>query len=110
MPLKLLFMSGPNCPNCRVLKPILEQAIKEVERRYGPHYTFDVEHLNVEEPESGQILAQRFEVQSIPQVLFLDDPKTTVVTEKLMGVKPRRVVEQWLESLLQKELMCDDRR
>lgn len=77
------------CGPCRMLAPIVEQVAAEVEGRAV------VGKLDVDaNPET----AARYNVRSIPSVLFFRDG---VLVDTVVGVMPKRVLEQKIEDQLQ---------
>nr|WP_255682363.1 thioredoxin family protein [Deinococcus sp. 6YEL10] len=89
-----MFFTGPNCPNCRLMKPILERAVTQVQGRD----TYDVETVDISTPE-GETLAARYGVSGLPTLVFLDDPKATWPTDVLRGLQPLPRTVSWLRGL-----------
>jgi thioredoxin 1 len=79
---------APWCGPCRALGPVIE----EVAASYGDKIT--VGKVNVDE--NGE-LASRYDVMSIPTVLFFKDGK---LVEKKVGLRPKEELTQTLDELI----------
>jgi thioredoxin 1 len=77
------------CGPCRAIAPIIEELAGEYEGRAK------IAKLDVDE---HQAIASRFNVRSIPTLLFFQNGK---VVEQIVGSTPKAVLESRLKALLQ---------
>jgi len=77
------------CGPCRAIAPIIEELAGEYEGRAK------IAKLDVDE---HQAVASRFNVRSIPTLLFFQNGK---VVEQIVGSTPKSVLESRLNALLQ---------
>lgn len=83
--LTLVDFWAPWCGPCRMLGPVLE----ELEEDFHPDIT--IAKLNIDE---NQVFAERFGIQSIPTMVLFKDG---VPVEKLVGLYPKEVLQEYLE-------------
>jgi thioredoxin len=78
---------APWCGPCRVIAPVLDEIAREV----GDQAT--IAKVNVDEE---PVLAARFGVQAIPQLVFF---KFGVEKDRLVGAAPKREIVKRLDTL-----------
>jgi thioredoxin 1 len=83
--MKLLLFTAEWCGPCKQLKPIVSELVRE----YG------LEYEEVDVDRDGK-LAVKYNVQSIPCLVFLKDDE---VVDMLHGVKPKHFIRQIIERL-----------
>ncbi|MBT4482133.1 MAG: thioredoxin [Candidatus Latescibacteria bacterium] len=76
------------CPPCKMISPILEQIAEEYDGKAA------VCKVNVDE---NQELARKYEVRSIPTLLFMKDGE---IKEQVVGALPKDQLESRLNALL----------
>ncbi len=79
---------APWCGPCRAIAPIID----DLAAAYSGRVTFG--KVNVDE---NPKVAQKFDIMSIPTLLFIKDRK---LVENLVGVVPRKTIEENLQKLL----------
>lgn len=80
--MKVLDFYADWCGPCQMLKPILEEIEKE-------HPEVEFVPINIDEE---QELAEKYEVMSIPTLVFLDDEDKVV--ETFVGIKSKAEIEK----------------
>jgi thioredoxin 1 len=83
--MKLLLFTAEWCGPCKQLKPIVSELVREYGLEYG----------EVDVDRDGK-LAVKYNVQSIPCLVFLKDDE---VVDMLHGVKPKHFIRQIIERL-----------
>jgi len=76
------------CMPCRMISPIVEKISNEYEDR------IKVGKLNVDENPS---IAGKYQIMGIPTLLFF---KNGSLVEKIVGVVPKRVIEEKVKTIL----------
>ena len=82
--MKVLDFYADWCGPCQMLKPILEEVEKE-------HPDVEFVKVNIDEQ---QEMAEKYEVMSIPTLVFLDDDDKIV--ETFVGMKSKKDIEKVL--------------
>ena len=82
---------GGGCPPCEIVSPIVEELAKE----YDGKVKFVKLNMDDDEEQSSR-LAARFELMSVPTVLFFHGGR---VEDRVVGVVPRANLRQKTESL-----------
>jgi len=82
---------GGGCPPCEVVSPIVEELAKE----YDGKVKFVKLNMDDDEEQSSR-LAARFELMSVPTVLFFHGGR---VADRVVGVVPKADLRQKAKSL-----------
>jgi thioredoxin 1 len=82
---------GGGCPPCEIVSPIVEELAKE----YDGKVKFVKLNMDDDEEQSNR-LAARFELMSVPTLLFFREGK---LADRVVGVIPKADFRQRMESL-----------
>ena len=76
------------CPPCRAMAPILHDVAKEMDEKV------DIVKVNIEDGQDNALLAGKYEVRSIPNMLVF---KKGNVVDSVVGMVPRLALEDVLK-------------